>query len=1040
MTPGTARFFVTGGTLGQDAPSYVERAADEQLFAGLLAGEFCYVLTSRQMGKSSLMVRTAARLREEGVSVAVLDLTMAGRNLAPEQWYYGLLGYLGRQLNLHGELRDYWVQHDLLGPLQRFMGALRDVVLRRIPGRVVLFVDEIDAVRSLPFSTDEFFAAIREFFNRRPEDQSLHRITFCLIGVATPSDLIQDVRTTPFNIGRRIELHDFTPEEARPLAIGLALGEPGSLPRPDGLARRLLERVLYWTGGHPYLTQRLCQAVALEPEVRDASGVDRVCARIFLAAGARDRDDNLLFVRERLLRSREDVSDLLLLYERVWRGRRVYPNETDPRVGVLELSGVIRPSGSRLEVRNRIYRYVFNPEWIRVNLPDAESRRQQAAFRQGVLRATVVTLAVTVLLGSLLFAAVGAFRRAAAREQEARRSRYVAEVQLTQHALAGGDAARAQQLLERQRPRPGQEDLRGFEWGFLWRTVHQERAILYADRRVPGAVVFPREGELLSVTPSAVTVWDLETGRVRRQEPVHTLQEGVAYLAPAVSENGRVVAGTLQDQAGMDRPEASWQCLVVDRRTGQRRRLEGRGRARCLALSADGRYLAVGTGAPGRPGEVYLWDLHADRAALRRPAGAAPVVLLAFSPAGDRLIATGPERVLRIWRLPAGTPAARHPVPGPGYVTALRVSPDGRRAALALGDPDRPQDLSPVLLWDLETGRLLGRLPGRRGRSVDLAFSPTGDALATAGRDGSLRIWSIPARAEVRTLLGHQGMILGLARSADGRVLASSGADGAIRLWDWTLSPNPEVLPQRARGPVRSLTFSPDGSHLTAIVRTRSGEEMTVRDRLTGPQQPSLAVARAGPLPDLSGAGPRTPPSLPDLLPGSRWDFAADGQRVVVAGPSETVVWDLQRRRVLLRLPGLSATTSAFSRTGRYVALRNQRLLQVWELEGPRALLSLEPHGWPGGLAFSPDERTLAVASNDGTVHLIHLPARQEVALLTGKVAGFTALAFSPDGSCLAAGCTDGSRVVWRAVLPAEADRRQHAPGAAAASGPPGPL
>ena len=78
-------FYVTGGTLRQDAPSYVERQADKDLLDGLLKGEFCYVLTSRQMGKSSLMVRTANRLREHGHNVIALDLTAIGQNLTPEQ-------------------------------------------------------------------------------------------------------------------------------------------------------------------------------------------------------------------------------------------------------------------------------------------------------------------------------------------------------------------------------------------------------------------------------------------------------------------------------------------------------------------------------------------------------------------------------------------------------------------------------------------------------------------------------------------------------------------------------------------------------------------------------------------------------------------------------------------------------------------------------------------------------------------------------------------------------------------------------------------
>src|SRR3954449_7674178 len=92
-------FYVTAGTMGPESLSYVERRADRDLYDALLRGEFCYVLTSRQMGKSSLMVRTVARLRAAGTSVAVLDLTALGQNLLPEQWYAGLLNLLGLQLD-----------------------------------------------------------------------------------------------------------------------------------------------------------------------------------------------------------------------------------------------------------------------------------------------------------------------------------------------------------------------------------------------------------------------------------------------------------------------------------------------------------------------------------------------------------------------------------------------------------------------------------------------------------------------------------------------------------------------------------------------------------------------------------------------------------------------------------------------------------------------------------------------------------------------------------------------------------------------------
>src|SRR5216684_1657537 len=126
------RFYVTGGNLAPDAPSYVERQADSDLYEGVRRGEFCYVLTSRQMGKSSLMVRTAARLREAGVAVAVLDLTAIGQNLTVEQWYDGLLVHLGRPLDLEDALEEYWLDHERMSPLQRWLGAVAEVVLARV--------------------------------------------------------------------------------------------------------------------------------------------------------------------------------------------------------------------------------------------------------------------------------------------------------------------------------------------------------------------------------------------------------------------------------------------------------------------------------------------------------------------------------------------------------------------------------------------------------------------------------------------------------------------------------------------------------------------------------------------------------------------------------------------------------------------------------------------------------------------------------------------------------------------------------------------
>ena len=169
----------------------------------------------------------------------IIDLTEFGAQTTPEQWYRGLLVSVQDQLDLQTRVSDWWPTQRSDGYAHRFTRYLREVALVECPKRLVLFIDEIDTTLRLDF-TDDFFAAIRFLYQRRAADPDLQRLSFVLIGVATPADLIKDAARTPFNVGYRIELTDFTFDEASALISHLPVSAP--------VGRDLISWILRWTG------------------------------------------------------------------------------------------------------------------------------------------------------------------------------------------------------------------------------------------------------------------------------------------------------------------------------------------------------------------------------------------------------------------------------------------------------------------------------------------------------------------------------------------------------------------------------------------------------------------------------------------------------------------------------------------------------------------------------------------------------------------------------------------------------------------------
>jgi hypothetical protein len=380
--------FTTGGTVQAGNGIYLTRRADDELLALCRESVFAYILTARQLGKSSLMMRTVERLNSEGVRTVIIDLTAIGVKVTNEEWYLGLLAAIEDQLMLSADVVAWWQEHAHLGMTQRLTLFFEEVLLAEIREPVVVFVDEIDTTLSLNF-TDDFFAAIRYFYNARAMRPEFKRLSFVLIGVATPGDLVRDPQRTPFNVGQRVELTDFTFEEALPLADGFSL--------PPNEARQVLKWVLDWTGGHPYLTQRLCRGIAAENLSQwTEAEVARVVANTFFGERS-EQDNNLQFVRDMLTKRAPDVEGVLTCYREIRDDSSPVADEEQSLIkSHLKLSGVVRREGGRLRTRNLIYRTVFDDEWIKRHLPINWARRlvRIGAGLIGILMLLSIPLAV----------------------------------------------------------------------------------------------------------------------------------------------------------------------------------------------------------------------------------------------------------------------------------------------------------------------------------------------------------------------------------------------------------------------------------------------------------------------------------------------------------------------------------------------------------------------------------------------------------------------------------------------------------------------
>lgn len=361
----TGEFFSVGPPLHAVKLGYVRRAADDNLYQTLVAGNYAHVMAPDRMGKSSLIAATSARLQNNGVKVAVLNLSQISERDGGSdagRWYYSIAYRLLRQLRLKVDLQTWWQDNAILSNRQRLVEFFAEVILQNVQEQIVVFVDDIQCVEDLPFD-EHLLASIRATHNARVTEPDFSRLGFAIVGECDPQNLELDPAMSPFVISQEIKLGDFSREDLDIFAAELNLSVAD--------AKVALDRIFEWTSGQPYLSQKLARSVAREQISGDIKGhVDRIAMHQLAGRGAIHNEPHLNHLHRLITEDKKNHESLLNLYGRIRKGITVNHDSESKVQRRLLASGLVVDDGSgNLAVRNKVYEMVFTARWANENLP-----------------------------------------------------------------------------------------------------------------------------------------------------------------------------------------------------------------------------------------------------------------------------------------------------------------------------------------------------------------------------------------------------------------------------------------------------------------------------------------------------------------------------------------------------------------------------------------------------------------------------------------------------------------------------------------------